>query len=151
MTEFSRAASWESYPKRQDAAGRRFAARRARRRSRSAVQDQERDPLASRYSLSPLVAGSRGCPWSRNSRLAVSTCRLFTFGLNITALWEADHIVPVVEGGGACGLDNYRTLCTPCHKSETAALAARLAEARSPQGRLPLAPASPSPMEEQGR
>lgn len=41
--------------------------------------------------------------------------------------WEADHIVPVNEGGGCCGLDNYRTLCVRCHKAETAALAARRA------------------------
>ena len=46
------------------------------------------------------------------------------------AWWEADHIVPVVEGGGECGLDNIRTLCVPCHKDETAALAARRAQAR---------------------
>src|SRR5947207_1371264 len=29
--------------------------------------------------------------------------------------WEADHIVPVADGGGECGLDNYRLLCRPCH------------------------------------
>jgi len=45
-------------------------------------------------------------------------------------LWEADHIVPVVEGGGECTLSNYRTLCIPCHRAETAKLAARLAEKR---------------------
>jgi 5-methylcytosine-specific restriction endonuclease McrA len=45
-------------------------------------------------------------------------------------LWEADHIVPVVEGGGECSLDNYRTLCLPCHRAETAKLAARRAEKR---------------------
>jgi len=44
--------------------------------------------------------------------------------------WDADHIVPVVEGGGECDLANYRTLCHPCHKQVTAALAARLAEKR---------------------
>lgn len=44
--------------------------------------------------------------------------------------WDADHIVPVVEGGGECGLENYRTLCKPCHKRETAALARRRAAAR---------------------
>lgn len=44
--------------------------------------------------------------------------------------WEADHVVPVVEGGGLCGLDNYRTLCLPCHRQETAKLARRRAEAR---------------------
>jgi 5-methylcytosine-specific restriction endonuclease McrA len=46
------------------------------------------------------------------------------------SLWEADHIMPVVEGGGGCGLDNIRTLCVPCHRRETAALAARRAAAR---------------------
>lgn len=46
------------------------------------------------------------------------------------ARWEADHIVPVAEGGGMCGLEGLRTLCLPCHHKETAALAARLAERR---------------------
>ena len=44
--------------------------------------------------------------------------------------WQSDHINPVAEGGGSCGLDNLRTLCTPCHAVETARLAARLAETR---------------------
>jgi hypothetical protein len=39
---------------------------------------------------------------------------------------QADHTVAVSEGGGACGLENLRTLCTPCHKKETAALRERL-------------------------
>jgi 5-methylcytosine-specific restriction enzyme A len=54
------------------------------------------------------------------------------------AFWEADHIVPVVEGGGCCGLDNYRTLCLKCHKAETAELARRRAEARKPVHQLAL-------------
>lgn len=33
--------------------------------------------------------------------------------------WEADHIVAVIEGGGACGLENFQTLCVPCHKLKT--------------------------------
>ena len=38
----------------------------------------------------------------------------------------------VAEGGGCCGLDNLRTLCTPCHRKETAGLRARLtAKARA--------------------
>lgn len=45
-------------------------------------------------------------------------------------LWEADHIIPVAEGGGGCGPEGYRTLCLPCHKRETAKLAARLATKR---------------------
>lgn len=44
--------------------------------------------------------------------------------------WQADHIIPVIEGGGVCTLDNYRTLCTSCHKKVTADLAARRAKAR---------------------
>lgn len=41
--------------------------------------------------------------------------------------WDADHIIPVIEGGGQCGLENYRTLCVPCHKKVTKDLARRLA------------------------
>jgi 5-methylcytosine-specific restriction protein A len=44
--------------------------------------------------------------------------------------WDADHIIPVAEGGGECDIDNFRTLCHPCHKKVTAALAKRLAELR---------------------
>ena len=51
--------------------------------------------------------------------------------------WQADHMVPVAEGGGSCDLSNLRTLCTDCHKGETAALAARRAAARRPQQALP--------------
>ena len=48
-------------------------------------------------------------------------------------LWQADHITPVAEGGGECGIENYRTLCTACHKAETTALAKRMAKARKPE------------------
>jgi 5-methylcytosine-specific restriction endonuclease McrA len=33
--------------------------------------------------------------------------------------WAADHILPVADGGGECGLENYRLLCTPCHAAVT--------------------------------
>lgn len=46
--------------------------------------------------------------------------------------WECDHIVPVIEGGGLCGIEGYRTLCRTCHKAATAALAKRRAERRKP-------------------
>jgi 5-methylcytosine-specific restriction endonuclease McrA len=36
------------------------------------------------------------------------------------SLWDADHIKPVVEDGGGCGLENYQTLCVWCHKEKTA-------------------------------
>merc|ERR1712085_100264 len=40
--------------------------------------------------------------------------------------WQADHIVPVAEGGGECNLTNLRTLCTMCHMTETKRLRGRL-------------------------
>lgn len=42
------------------------------------------------------------------------------------ALWQAHHDKAVAEGGGGCGLEGYRSLCTPCHEAETSALRARL-------------------------
>ena len=44
--------------------------------------------------------------------------------------WEADHVVPVGEGG--CGLQGYRTLCRPCHVRVTADLRTRLATKARP-------------------
>jgi 5-methylcytosine-specific restriction endonuclease McrA len=44
-------------------------------------------------------------------------------------LWEADHMEPVCWGGHN-GLDNYRTLCRPCHRAETARLARARAAAK---------------------
>ncbi len=45
-------------------------------------------------------------------------------------LWEMDHVLPVSEGGGACGLDGLQTLCWRCHQKETTALAGRRALSR---------------------
>lgn len=42
------------------------------------------------------------------------------------SLWDADHILPVAEGGGQCDLSNLRTLCLPCHRESTAELRLRL-------------------------
>lgn len=44
------------------------------------------------------------------------------------SLWDADHIVPVAEGGGECDLDNLRTLCLRCHRAATRELRQRRAE-----------------------
>lgn len=62
----------------------------------------------------------------------------------IGTLWDADHILEVVEGGGECGLDGYQTLCVPCHKRKTAGLARVRAERRrqaAVQASLALQPA----------
>ena len=45
-------------------------------------------------------------------------------------LWDADHIVPVAEGGGECDLSNMRTLCLRCHRAATAELRRRMKERR---------------------
>ena len=44
--------------------------------------------------------------------------------------YEAHHKHAVIEGGGACGLDGFETLCLRCHKRETKDLAARRAHER---------------------
>jgi len=46
-------------------------------------------------------------------------------------LWDADHVLPVAEGGGECDLANMRTLCLKCHRQVTAALRRRLASAQA--------------------
>ena len=45
--------------------------------------------------------------------------------------WQADHILPVSEGGGECTLENIRTLCSKCHRRETQKLLRRLKSARA--------------------
>lgn len=50
--------------------------------------------------------------------------------VKIKSLWEMDHILQVAEGGGACGLENLRTLCIFCHRKATAAYAAHRAQRR---------------------
>ena len=34
-------------------------------------------------------------------------------------LWQADHIRPVLYGGGACDISNFQTLCVYCHNEKT--------------------------------
>lgn len=38
---------------------------------------------------------------------------------NYRRYWDADHVKPVAEDGGECGIDNYQTLCLACHKVKT--------------------------------
>ncbi|HKW99994.1 MAG TPA: HNH endonuclease [Bryobacteraceae bacterium] len=44
------------------------------------------------------------------------------------SLWDADHIIPVAEGGGECDLSNMRTLCLECHRESTRELRRRLSQ-----------------------
>jgi hypothetical protein len=50
--------------------------------------------------------------------------------------WQADHITAVAEGGGGCGLDNIRTLCTTCHHIETERLMSRLKTTKADEKQL---------------
>ncbi len=53
----------------------------------------------------------------------------WTHSWDVRSMWEADHVVPLAEGG-TNDLENYRTLCIPCHREQTRLLAGRLAVAR---------------------
>lgn len=66
-------------------------------------------------------------PWTipRHKRIQMEQGREIIDGVKAGDLYDIDHIVPVCEGGGCCGLDNLRTLCLFCHKKETAKLAKR--------------------------
>ena len=70
---------------------------------------------------------ARACVWARDQGQCALCPKVCS---RAGHAWQADHIVPVVEGGGSCGLDGLRTLCTDCHKRETAKLASRRAAAR---------------------
>lgn len=55
----------------------------------------------------------RGAVWERDRGRCAECGRV---GME----WEADHILEVVNGGGACGLENLQTLCSdPCHRQKT--------------------------------
>lgn len=63
----------------------------------------------------------------------LDTAKLTRKYLGNSHYWEADHIVPVSEGGGLCGLEGYRTLCkgvgtNNCHGKVSGELRKRLNE-----------------------
>lgn len=70
----------------------------------------------------------------RRSRGDTRTAALAMWGLKSVGarrtLWDADHVLPVAEGGGECDLDNLRTLCLLCHREVTADLRRRLGSRR---------------------
>ena len=53
------------------------------------------------------------------------------------AWWDADHIKPVIQGGGEAGIDNLQTLCCECHTKKTARLATQRKMARQLRTRAP--------------
>lgn len=82
---------------------------------------------------SPWPIRRRACRWGK----FLGRLKLTRYMCSLRHLWEADHIVPVSEGG-ANELSNLRTLCLPCHKAETRMLAARRAKARRRQTEFPM-------------
>jgi 5-methylcytosine-specific restriction endonuclease McrA len=62
---------------------------------------------------------------SRGKRRLELLARWGLTRLHRRSLWDADHIVPVSEGGGECDLDNLRTLCLLCHRELTRQLRLR--------------------------
>lgn len=67
---------------------------------------------------------------ARDRRMSVPGHRYYS------SLWDVDHVVPVDEGGGACGLDNLQTLCIWCHAEKTAKQAAERATHRKSKRRV---------------
>ena len=70
--------------------------------------------------------------WNRTARRAWRKAR---------PRWEADHIVPVADGGGYCGLENYRLLCRSCHVTVTRQWRKSRSTPSSTTARDPLTPA----------
>lgn len=86
--------------------------------------------LMSLYLLSPEEASENAWLFGFGKAFS-STRRRWGLYPHLRSLWQADHIVPVIEGGGECGLDGYRTLCMPCHKRVTAKLRTRMKQRKS--------------------
>jgi 5-methylcytosine-specific restriction endonuclease McrA len=94
----------------------------------------------------PLPKGRRHWCSYEHMRIGYSCCNfrdavLWFYG-KVCALcgstdgpFEADHIVPVIEGGPST-LENGRVLCERCHKEQTKSLAARRAKRRTRQEEL---------------
>lgn len=83
----------------------------------------------------PLLTGQERLQADRNLKSLLEELKLRGFRVSPstrcsppTSLWDADHIIPVAEGGGQCGLENIQVLCHPCHRAATAALRKRLAQ-----------------------
>ena len=65
------------------------------------------------------MALAHGLP-SWKCRAAIEGVLQIPRGRSCSQLWDAHHRVPVVAGGGGCGLDGYETLCLWCHARATA-------------------------------
>ncbi len=89
--------------------------------------------------------------WDDNRRAVIAAWKATGWPTDtIRRWWEMDHVVPVVEGGGECGLDNLRTVCCPCHKGLTKALAQKRAQERKAKKEKNASPDTPPASGEPG-
>lgn len=72
------------------------------------------------------VAEARRLRYSRGGRRQELLAHWGLRARTRKSLWDADHILPVAEGGGECDLCNLRTLCLRCHRAATTKLRERL-------------------------
>jgi len=85
-----------------------------------------RDCIAWRSRVKPRI---RGLAWEKARDIL--RAEGLSYAHATRTRWDAARIVEVVEGGGGCGLDNFQTLCFPCHRDKTADLARRRAARRA--------------------
>lgn len=50
---------------------------------------------------------------------SIPMSRIKNFINRNVSLWDADHKIPVRNGGGGCGLEGMQTLCSGCHTKLT--------------------------------
>lgn len=98
------------------------------------TEQMERDiALIAHMATDYQVIGGRST-WGNLPYARARRAVLELHGMNPTtsrsSYWDADHILPVSEGGGECDLDNIRTLCLACHRTVTAELAGRRGRAK---------------------
>ena len=86
--------------------------------------------VARQMKAAGLVRGGSGHSAALVRKIEAAALRALGLTSSRSSFWDADHIIPVAEGGGECDLDNLRTLCLKCHKLATRRLAERLANAR---------------------
>ena len=91
------------------------------------ARDRGRCAVCAADTLAIFAALKRARGTARAEGLRVYGMRSLT---SRRSLWDADHIIPVAEGGGQCDLDNLRTLCLLCHREETGRLRTRLRASR---------------------
>lgn len=74
--------------------------------------------------------GAEDRPWGQWAEEFKACLGAYPWARRQLRFWDADHIQPVAEDGGGCGLDNYQTICLPCHRAKTTEQAKRRAAAK---------------------